>query len=71
MGNVPGEYGEPRSPLACARQALRSGDLGRGLSANLARVVPHTVLTFAFVQGLRDWRGSTLSRALHHNRGAP
>jgi hypothetical protein len=68
------------SALDCFEKTVRAEGargLSRGLGANLARVVPHTVLTFALVESLRDstsFLGSlsqTLTRALHHNRGAP
>lgn len=61
------------STLDCARQTLRHEGvrgLYAGLGANLARIVPHTVLTFGIVETLRSWQDSAFWRALHHARGS-
>ena len=47
------------SALSCLAETLHSegvAGLYRGLSANILRIVPHTVITFAVLELLRDLR---------------
>jgi len=63
------------SPLDCARRTLAAEGLSglyRGLGANLLRIVPHTVITFALVEAMRErvqGPSELVWGAAHHTRG--